>query len=98
MTLQELEKRRDDLYVRIADASGEERDCLLDDVWAVEDEIESLINPPKPKMSKDEFESFYNVQREYERFHDEWGDAAAFYSDYLDHHYQDYLEGWCVFD
>lgn len=49
-------------------------------------------------MTKESFESQYGVERTYELFRDEYGDAAALYSDYLDYHYQDYIshheKGW----
>jgi hypothetical protein len=93
-----LRKRQEELYVKIADSSGDHLDSLLDEVWGVENQIEAIENPPEPPLSKDNFESNYDIQREYERFHDEYGDAAAMYSDYLEYHYRDYLNhhknGW----
>lgn len=91
MTLQELRKQQEDLYVKIADAKGDELDTLLCAVWEIEAILEGIENPPTPPLSIESFESQYNVNREYERFHDEYGDAAAFYSDYLEYHYNTYL-------
>jgi hypothetical protein len=93
MTLEELTKRRDDLYIKIGEARGDELDDYLDEVWKIEDQIEEIENPPTPPMTIESFESHYNVEREYERFRDEYGDAAALYSDYLQYHYN----GYCVF-
>jgi hypothetical protein len=97
--LDSLRKRQTDLYVKIADASGEDvLNSLLDEVWELEDQIGAIENPQEPPLSKEEFESDYHIQREYERFHDEYGDAASLYSDYLEYHYQNYLKyhknGW----
>jgi len=93
MTLEELTKKRDDLYVKIADAKGDELDGYFDEVWKIEDQIEEIENPPIPPLSIESFESAYNVEREYERFRDEYGDAAALYSGYLRYHYDTY----CLF-
>lgn len=91
MTLQELRAQQDDLYIKIADAKGDELDTLLCAVWEIEDILEEIENPPIPPLSVEGFESHYNVKREYERFHDEYGDAAASYNGYLKYHYDSYL-------
>lgn len=45
-------------------------------------------------LTKEEFEERANIREKYERFHEEYGDACGFYSDYLDAHYDDYLKGY----
>lgn len=50
----------------------------------------------KTKLTKSEFESYYDIRSRYESFKDEYGDAAGFYSDYLDVHYNDYLNDWFI--
>lgn len=46
----------------------------------------------KTKLSKNEYEYQHSVQAKYEYFHDEYGDATALYSDFLEAHYNNYLE------
>ena len=48
----------------------------------------------KRTLSKEEFESQANLPTRYEMFRDEYGDACGSYWDYLDVHYNDYLNGW----
>ena len=91
MELEQLREQQGDLYTKIAEAKGDELDALLDAVWAIDAKIEEIENPRTPPLSIEEFESQYDVRREHERFHDEYGDAVAFYSDYLQYHYDTYL-------
>jgi hypothetical protein len=89
--LDDLRDQQETLYIKIADATGDDLDVLLDEVWELERKIEKIENPPKPPFTENEFESYYNIERRYDRFRDEYGDAAALYSDYLNYHYRDYL-------
>jgi genome maintenance exonuclease 1 len=83
MDLQELRKHQEELYIKIADAKGDELENLLDEVWKIEDQIDDIENPPTIPMTIGEYEDQYGIQTKYENFHDEYGDAAALYSDYL---------------
>jgi len=92
MMLNGLKEKLEEIYIKIADAEGEDLDVLLHECLSVEDQIKDITNPKSPSFSKEEFESYYSVESKYQSFHDEYGDAAAFYSDYLDYHYRDYLD------
>jgi hypothetical protein len=90
--LDSLKEKLEEICIKIADARGEHLNTLLDEYVIVENQIEEITNPKPPPFSKEEFESHYSVGRKYQSFHDEYGDAAALYSEYLDYHYRDYLE------
>lgn len=89
--LKDLKAELESLYIQIAESSKEEVEALSDKASKLEDEIENIENPPSPPMSLEEWERVYDVRKVYERFSDEYGDAAAFYSDYRHYHYQIYF-------
>jgi predicted YcjX-like family ATPase len=92
--LLDLNKKLEELYEKIADARSEDLPELVDEATSLSEQIEEISNPKQPPLSKTEFESYYSLERKYESFHDEYGDSAAFYSDYLEYHYQNYLESY----
>lgn len=90
--LSKLNKRLEELYEKIADARSEDLPELVDQATSLSEQIEEITNPKPLPLSKEEFISHYSLDLKYELFHDEYGDAAASYSEYLEYHYQDYLE------
>lgn len=48
----------------------------------------SMLTP----LSFDAWCHEYRIEEKYEMFHDEYGDSAAFLSDYKEFHYEEYLE------
>lgn len=90
--LNDLKEKLDEVYVKIADASKEEVGDLVDEAHLLEDEIDLIENPPEIPLSQSSWVNRYDVSRKYERFHDEYGDSAAFFSDYSDYHYQIYVK------
>jgi hypothetical protein len=73
---------------------GGELQCT-DAVMARINELEggkSILTPLTEPLTFNEWCSEADIEREYERFHDEYGDAAALLSDYKEYHYQAYLE------
>lgn len=45
-------------------------------------------------LSLDEWAESVNIEARYKSFHDEYGDAAALFSDYKKYHYEEYLRNY----
>lgn len=50
-----------------------------------------MTTPPTP-LSFNEWCHDVNIERQYQHFHDEYGDLAGLLSDYKEVHYAEYLE------
>lgn len=88
----ELNKKLEELYEKIADAQSEDLPELVDETTSLHEQIEEITSPNPQTLSKEDFESQYSLEMKYQYFHDEYGDSAAFYHDYLGYHYRNYLE------
>jgi hypothetical protein len=92
-----LTEQLDNLFIEIGGNPSNLKE-LLEQADKIENQIETLKienwlkeNPP---LSIDAWVYEKGIERDYERLHEEYGDAACLYSEYKEYRYQEYLENY----